>query len=61
MKSSAVFLAGMLPLALAYDWRVGVGKDETTGYVIEQPAGRRATRSSSMDLVAKAWVSIPAW
>lgn len=31
MKSTAIILATILPMALAYEWRVGVGKDETTG------------------------------
>ncbi|KAF5325598.1 hypothetical protein D9611_000848 [Ephemerocybe angulata] len=31
MKYTGLLLASILPMTLAYEWRVGVGKDETTG------------------------------
>ncbi|KAJ2915361.1 hypothetical protein MD484_g5080, partial [Candolleomyces efflorescens] len=31
MKNSGLLLASMLPFAMAFEYRVGVGKDETTG------------------------------
>ena len=55
MKYLGFILASVLPMALAYEYRVGVGKDETTGYVNMRAIQPRRALSYGLD--AREWAS----